>query len=76
MDATEARAARAARRRATWQSGRVKAEDARDADLRFWAEVSGEARLQAIWGLAMEAYADTNEIAHGLRGSPGGIRKR
>jgi len=76
MDPADARAARAANRRATWRGGKVKAKDAHEADVEFWAAAPGDVRLQAVWELALEAYADPNETAPRLRGSAGGIRKR
>lgn len=68
--------AEASGRGSTWTGGRVRLDEAEQADREFWHNASGEARLQATWELAWEWYGDEAEAAGGLRRAPHGVRRR
>jgi hypothetical protein len=72
-EATE-RQARAEQRRRTWRGGIVKLADMDVVDDEFWAAMSPEQRVVAVWELSKESYG--SEVTAGLRGSSHGVRHR
>jgi hypothetical protein len=69
---------RASARRALWEGGSVELSDASDLDRQFWAQATSTQKFDAIWSLALEAWAMKrgDEPAPRLLGSPVGIRSR
>lgn len=69
---------RASARRAAWGGGSVGISDSSDLDRRFWADATSTQKFDAIWSLALEAWAMKrgDEPAPRLLGSPVGIRSR
>jgi hypothetical protein len=67
------RQARAEQRRRTWRGGVAKLEDMEALDDAFWAAMSPERRVVAVWELSRESYG--SEATTGLRGSPHGVRR-
>lgn len=69
-----ARAARAARRRVTYEGGVASFDEAYDADFRFWHAAADEVRWNAVLEMAMTRLPDGT--APRFSRSIGGIRRR
>ena len=70
---------RANARRAAWEGGNVSLTEASSQlDRRFWAQATSTQKFDAIWSLAMDAWAlkRGDEPAPRLLGSPVGVRRR
>jgi hypothetical protein len=67
------RQARAEQRRRTWRGGVAKIDEMETLDDAFWAAMSPEQRVIAVWELSRESYG--SEATAGLRGSPYGVRR-